>query len=61
MEMVIFHWNAEDKSGQESDADVSISISNEEEITREEICYSFVKFLAAAGYSTEGLSKEFKD
>lgn len=59
MERISFWYDFEDKDDKVSKDSIQVSIENEDNVSRDEVCEAFTKFLASAGFSTEGLSKLF--
>ena len=59
MEKVGFWYSFEDEDGDISNHNVDMEISNEHGVGRDDVCETFVNFLAAAGYSVDNLSKVF--
>ena len=55
METVHFWYTFEDENGEISNSDIDISVSRKDGVRRDEICDAFVRFLEAAGFSTDDL------
>lgn len=59
MERISFWYEFNDEDGHVSGNDIHFDIENESGVQRDEICEAFARFLASAGFSTEGLSELF--
>lgn len=59
METIRFWYTFEDENKEMADTDIEISVSKVNGIHLQDVCESFVMFLRAAGYSTDGLAKYF--
>ena len=59
MERISFWYDFEDNDNKVSNNSIQVSVENENGVPRDEVCEAFIRFLASAGFSTEGLSKFF--
>lgn len=59
METIRFWYTFEDENKEMADTDVEISVSKADGVHLQDVCDSFVSFLRAVGYSTDGLAKYF--
>lgn len=61
MENIRFMYEFEDETGGIPNQHVDMEISCESGVFRNDVCDTFVKFLAAAGFSTNNLAKSFEE
>ncbi len=61
MENIRFVYEFEDETGGIPNQKVDMGIGCESGVFRNDVCETFVKFLAAAGFSTSNLAKSFEE
>lgn len=61
MKKISFWYEFDDEDGKVSDYEIHFEIENKDHIILNEVCEAFTRFLAAAGFSTNGLSEFFDD